>query len=88
MSFSYTKHVVKKIKFLKQLGINISKVMIEEAVSKPLDVDIETDKPRIIASAKLDIDHVLRVVYKVENDIIIVITCYPAKKGRYFKYEN
>ena len=89
MRFSYKKHVVKKIKFLKQQSnINISKIIIEKTISNPLDVDTETDKPRIIASAKLDDDHVLRVVYKVKNDIIIVITCYPAKKRRYFKYEN
>lgn len=88
MRFIYTKHVVKKMKFLEQLGITISKIMIEEAVNNPLDLDMETDKPRIIASAKLDSDHILRVVYKVESDIMVIITCYPAKKGRYFKYEN
>ena len=62
MRFTYTKHVVKKMKFLEQLGITISKIMIEEAVNNPLDLDMETDKPRIIASAKLNSDHILRDV--------------------------
>lgn len=43
-----------------------------------------TDYPNFIASGRLDKDHIVRIVYKIEGDIITVITFFPAKKGRYY----
>ena len=45
--------------------------------------DYETDPPKIIASGEFGKDHIIRVVYKVEDDIITIITFYPSRKGRY-----
>ena len=38
----------------------------------------------IIASKSIDAKHILRVVYRKEDDKIIVTTFYPAEKGRYY----
>ena len=55
-----------------------------EVIKEPEHEDKESDKPNIIASKGIDEKHVLRVVYRKENDIIKIITFYPAEKGRYY----
>jgi len=57
---------------------------VDRTVRQPENIDIETDKPKFIVSGKLDRKHVLRVVYVREDDIIRIITFYPAEKGRYY----
>ena len=84
MKVVYTKHVEKKLKSFKALGVIIRKSNIEKTVRNPIHIDKVSDYPKIIASGELDKNHIIRVVYKVENDIITVITCYPTQKGRYF----
>lgn len=69
---------------LKKHGIIISKKEIKNVVLIPEHIDIISDQPNRIASKEFDATHVLRVVYKIEDDIIKVITFYPAEKGRYY----
>lgn len=83
MKIVYTKHAKKKFKDLKKLGVIVKRKLVEETATKPLDIDEISDYPKKIASAELDSRHILRVVYKQENGKIIIITFYPAKKGRY-----
>lgn len=83
MKTIYTKHALRKFFDLAKLGIRVNKSIVNDAIKNPLHVDHETDPPKIIASGNLDPDHVIRVVYHKENDIIRIITFYPAKKGRY-----
>jgi len=85
---TYTRHIEKKLKEFKKSGIIIPKTRIKEVVTHPIHIDTTSDYPKIIASGRFDKKHILRVVYKREDDIIIIITCYLAKKGRYFIYEN
>ena len=40
-------------------------------------------KRRVIAQRTIDIEHVLRVVYEERGNEIVVITFYPARRGRY-----
>ena len=83
MRIIYTKHVLQKCTDLKKLGVVITKSHIRSVLSDPSSVDKYKDYPKIIVTGAFDKQHVLRVVYKVEGDIITVITCYPTRKGRY-----
>lgn len=84
MKIIYTKHAQKKFADLAKLGLIVEKKLIKEIIINPLHKDLETDPPKIIASGNLNYLHILRVVYKKEDDIITVITFYPTKKRRYF----
>ena len=70
----------------KDVGIIITRENINTTIMNPEHVDYESDKPRAIASKSLKKKLVLRVVFKIDDDIIKVITFYPAQAGRY--YEN
>ena len=85
MKIVFTKHAaVDKFNMLKKHKFKADKRFIEKVIKNPDHEDRESDLPKIIASKKIDSKHVLRVVYKQEDDIITVITFYPAEKGRYF----
>lgn len=88
MKFVFTKHaVVDKLAMLKKhkFQIRVTKRLVKEIILGPEHKDEESDKPNIIASKGIDKNHILRVVYRKENDIIKVITFYPAEKGRYYE---
>lgn len=80
----YTKHATGKFLLLAKRGVKISKTLVDKTVRHPENIDIESDKPKNIISKSVDRKHVLRVVYLRENDIIKIITFYPAEKGRYY----
>ncbi len=85
MKITYTKHSEEdKFSLFKKRGINLTKRQIKSVIENPDNLDEVSDIPNIIASKKLNKKHVLRVVYKIEGDIIKVITFYPAEKGRYY----
>lgn len=85
MKIVYTKHAaVEKFDMLKKHKFTVNKKFIESVIKNPDHKDAESDKPKIIASKDIDQKHVLRVVYKREDDIITIITFYPAEKGRYY----
>lgn len=81
----YTKHAVNKFKNLPPGSITVTKKNVLKAIKNPDFKDLESDKPKIIVHGSLDAKHIVRVVYKEENDIITVITFYPSRKGRYEK---
>lgn len=83
MKIVYTKHLDKKLIDLRELGVIVAKHQIRSVLKSPLHLDNERDYPKMIATGKFDASHVLRVVYRIEGDIIIVITCYPTRIGRY-----
>jgi len=80
----FTKHVLDKLSNLKISRIKITRKLILSTIEYPEDVNSEEDYPNLIASAKLDVDRVIRVVYRIEDGRIVIITFYPAKKGRYY----
>lgn len=87
MKFVFTKHAsVDKFAMLKKhkFKTRITKLVIKDVIQSPDHEDKEFDSPKIIASKAIDERHILRVVYRKEDDIIIVITFYPAEKGRYY----
>lgn len=85
MKIIFSKHIIKdKIPLLAKHGFVIAKKQIKQVITNPDHLDKESDHPKIIASKEIDKHHLLRVVYKIEDDIIKVITVYPAEKGRYY----
>lgn len=85
MKITFSKHITHdKIPLLKSRGFLITKKQIREVITNSDHLDRKSDYPKIIASKALDQNHVLRVVYKIDNDIIKAITVYPAEKGRYY----
>ena len=69
---------------LKEREFTVTKKQIEETIKTPDHIDKTSDFPKEIASKDLNKRHVLRVVYKIEGDIIKAITVNPAEKGRYY----
>lgn len=88
MKFVFTKHAaVDKFTMLKKhkFKTRVTKQLIKQVILAPEHIDEKSDLPKIIASKTIDERHILRVVYRKEGDIIIVITFYPAEKGRYYE---
>ena len=86
MKVVFTKHAEEKFENLARVGVFVTKRDVIKTITQPDHLDREIDFPQIIASRLLSKTRILRVVYKMENDIMTVITFYPAKIGRY--YEN
>jgi len=83
MKIQISKHIVNdKIPLLAKSGIKINLKQVKDAIKNPDHIDTQSDTPKIIASKNFDRTHILRVVYKIEGDIIKAITIYPAEKGR------
>lgn len=86
MKIIFSRHALEdKFKILLAHNFNLKQKDVIEVIKNPDHLDRESDKPKIIASKEIDKKHILRVVYKLESDIIKVITFYPAEKGRYYK---
>lgn len=85
MKIVLTHHAQKKFKDLLKIGVIVSKRAVLLTIKNPEHIDRESDKPKLIASKPIDSKHILRVVFKVEDDIITIITFYPAKRGRYYE---
>ncbi len=81
MKIVYTKHAAKKFKDLKRLGLFVSRLLVKSIIEHPLHLDEMTGFPKKIANGVLDQTHVLRVVYRQEGDIIMVITFYQQRKA-------
>lgn len=85
MKIIFTSHAIKdKFPKLSKHNFKLTKKDIESVINNPEHTDKISDHPKIIVSKEFDEKHILRVVYKVENGIIKVITFYPAEKGRYY----
>ena len=85
MKIVYTKHAERdKFTYLARHGFKTAKREINNIIIDPDHVDEVSDYPNTIASKQIGTKHVLRVVYKKENDRITVITFYPAQVGRYY----
>ncbi|GIW67138.1 MAG: hypothetical protein KatS3mg096_006 [Candidatus Parcubacteria bacterium] len=81
MKIKFTKHAEDKFKILKEQGFIINLDQVIEALQKPESIDYSRE-PLLIAQKSIDDRHILRVVFTRENDIIKVITFYPARKRK------
>ena len=81
MKYRFTKHSFEKITLMKKYGFSVDQEKIILTIEKP--VKKETKGGNFIATSILDKTHVLRVVYRQEDDIIIIITIYPGRIKSY-----
>lgn len=82
MRFVYTSHAEEKLTEKEPKKLGITKVKIQKIVEKPESIDT-SDRPVFLAIGGLDKDHSLCVVYRYIQERILLITFFPAKKGRY-----
>ena len=82
MRIVFTKHAQKKFADLRKLGVVVTKRRIRAITQNPTHI-AEDEYQKKIAIGRLDAYHILRIVYKIKDDIITVITFYPARTGRY-----
>lgn len=82
MRFHFTHHA--KVKFIKtrKAGFKITQNQVRQTIKSPLKTKDRLDGT-FIATTLIDKSHVLRVVYKMEGDIIVIITFYPGRRKAY-----
>ena len=80
MKVVFTKYAQEKFEILSEHKLNLTQKHVEGTVNAPDRFDLELDPPKIIAIRNLDKKHNLHVVYLVEDDIIKVLSFYPAEK--------
>lgn len=79
----FTKHARQKFEDLQILGIEVTEFQIIQILLNPDSTKTDFGGENTIVTGSFGIDKVLRVVYRLENDKMIVITFYPARKNRY-----
>lgn len=84
MQIRFTKHADKKFEVLRKHGVVILRDKVISTVNEPILLD-HSRSPLVIAQAPLDKTHVLRVVYKYQAGIAVIITFYPGRKSQYEK---
>ena len=82
MKIIFTKHAELKFRDLEEQGFKIAKVQVEDALNKPENI-IVSAKGRLIAQKAIDETHMIRVIYKKEEDSIRIITFYPTRRRKY-----
>ena len=80
--FYFTYHAKQKFKLVKKAGFPLTRQQVKNTINNPNKIEDRSDGT-FIASKILDSTYIIRVVYRIENDIIVVITFYPAKRKAY-----
>jgi len=75
----FTRHAREKFAILKGHKFSLSKDQVIDAVVNP-DVLDRSRAPLLIAQKKISSTHVLRVVFRQENQNTIIITFYPGRR--------
>jgi len=84
MQVRFTMHALRKFAVLRRHGFRVSKQRVVRVVEKPDLVDYSR-LPLLIAQSGYDTGRVLRVVYKIKGNTMVVITFYPGMKSQYEK---
>jgi len=82
MKIIFTDHAKVKFKILKQHGFKVNEKKVRDIVEKP-DTKTKGKKDRFIVQGPVDENHVMRVVIEINDNIIKIITFYPARRERY-----
>jgi len=82
MKFQFTHHVKQKLARIQQYGFTVNQTIIKQTIQNPVRVEDRLDGTKI-ATGLLDPHRCLRVVYREEDGIIVVITCYPGRRKAY-----
>lgn len=78
----FTKHAIEKFQILENHSFSVSRSEVVNAIANPDFID-HSRLPLLIAQKDFDEEHVLRVVYRIERGVKIVITFYPRRKTQY-----
>ena len=84
MKIRFSKHALEKFVLLRRHGVRISKKQVLDAITEPEHIDYSR-LPLLIAQRGFDKNRVLRVVHKIEQNAILIITFYPGRKSQYEK---
>lgn len=82
MQIRFTRHANDKFEVLARHGWNVLREQVENTVQNPAYLD-RSRVPLYIAQASLDEAHVLRVVYREEQAVMVIITFYPGRTSQY-----
>ncbi len=66
---------------MKNYGFSLSEAVVKETISSPSRVDRRNNQ--LLALKPLNQEYALRVVYRLVNDNIVVVTFYPVKRARF-----
>lgn len=83
MKVVFTRHIIEdKIPRSKVLGWNISKAKIRQTIKRPRWKGLARPNQET-AMVLIDNNHILRVIFERQDDIITVITFHVTRRGRY-----
>ncbi len=77
----FTKHAKEKFELLRKYGFRLAESTVKETVSSPSRVGRRNGQ--LLALKPFNQEYAIRVVYKLVNDNIVVVTFYPVKRGRF-----
>jgi hypothetical protein len=77
----FTRHARQKFDDLAALGFPITEDQVVDALQNPEHIDSEADPP--IAQKAISERHLVRVVFVETEDVIRIVTFYPARRTRY-----
>jgi hypothetical protein len=77
----FTKHALMKFEDLLALGFVITEEQVLDALHDPEFVDKDVDP--LIAQKAISDRHLIRVVFVEDEDEILIVTFYPARRDRY-----
>lgn len=80
----FSSHAQLKMEVLASHGVTIDSSFVMETVRSPDKLETG-DENKLIAQKSLDINSVLRVVYREFNAFILIITLYSGRRSRYEK---
>jgi len=78
---TFTRHAEEKFKMLAQHGFMVTREQVQVTVMAP-DLTLPQSEGRFLAQKRLSERHVLRVIYRCQEDERIVITFYPGRRDR------
>jgi len=79
MDIKFTKHAIEKIRLLEKYGFKVSLNMVIDTINNPVRVDRRGNQ--YLAVKPIDEIYALRVVYEVRENIKVIITLYPVRRG-------
>lgn len=81
MTIKFTRHALEKFEVLARHGFAVTSDQVAAALLSPDKIEIDRDPP--IAQKQFDDRHVLRIVFRVEGDDLVVVTFYPGRRRQY-----
>jgi hypothetical protein len=78
----FTRHAESKFDVLERHGFSVSRAQVVDTLLDP-DAVFPAVKERRIAQKRISEHHVLRVVYREEGELLVVITFYPGRRKYY-----